>query len=253
MACHAAAPVSRTAVLLITLALACPWQVSAQQPSPTLAAAGPNWAELSASQRQALQPLQTHWSGIDPQRKQKWLDVAIRFPGLPEVQQKRLHERMLDWATMTPAQRNAARINFEELRKLPATERQTRWETYQNLSAEERQTLTAQASRRPAPASAPQAAAARKTPAIDSMQAKSNIVKAPQSSSPPQPIAPGKVLAGVGTSTRPISKPPTPPRHQQAGLPKIAATPEFVQADTLLPQRGPQGAAAGPLTRPDTP
>lgn len=248
-----AAPAGRTAVLLIALALACPVQVSAQLTPITASTAGPTWTELTPSQRQALLPLQAHWSGIDAQRKQKWLDVALRFTGLPEVQQKRLHERMLDWATMSPAQRNAARINFEELRKLPAAERQTRWETYQNLSAEERQALNAQASSRPAAASAPQAAAARKTPAIDSVQAKSNIVKAPTTATPPQPVAPGKVLAGVGTSTRPISKPPTPPRHQQAGLPKIAATSEFVQADTLLPQRGPQGAAAATLARPDVP
>jgi hypothetical protein len=32
--------------------------------------------------------------------------------------------------------------------------------------------------------------------------------------------------------------------HQQVGLPKVAATPGFVDAETLLPQRGAQGAAA---------
>lgn len=252
MARHAVPP-GRTALLLMALSLVAPLQVGAQTTPTAQLHAGPNWAELSASQRQALQPLQAQWSGIDQQRKQKWLDVAARYPGLPAVQQQRLHERMLDWATMTPAQRNAARISFEELRRLPATERQTRWETYQNLPAEERKALTAQASSRPLAASAPQAAAARKTPAIDSVQAKSNIVNAQQQTARPQTAAPGTVLASVGTSTRPISKPPTPPRHQQAGLPKIAATPEFIQNDTLLPQRGPQGAAAGPLVRPDVP
>lgn len=252
MARHAV-PAGRTALLLIALALVAPLQVGAQTTPTARLAAGPGWAELSASQRQALQPLQAQWSGIDPQRKQKWLDVAARYPDLPTVQQQRLHERMLDWATMTPAQRNAARISFEELRRLPATERQTRWETYQNLPAEERKALTEQASNRPLAASAPQAAATRKIPAVDNVQAKSNIVNAPRPTVRPQPVAPGTVLAGVGTSTRPISKPPTPPRHQQAGLPKIAATPGFVQHDTLLPQRGPQGAAAGPLTRPDVP
>ena len=40
-----------------------------------------------------------------------------------------------------------------------------------------------------------------------------------------------------------ITKRPVPPAHQQTGLPKIAATPEFVDKATLLPQRGPQGAA----------
>jgi len=41
-----------------------------------------------------------------------------------------------------------------------------------------------------------------------------------------------------------MSKRPAPPAHQQTGLPKIAATPEFVDRTTLLPQRGAQGAAA---------
>jgi Protein of unknown function (DUF3106) len=214
---------------------------------------GPGWSDLSPGERQALLPLQAQWPGIDATRKQKWRDVAARYPTLPPVQQARLHERMLEWATMTPTQRNTARISFEELRKLPATERQTRWEAYQSLPAEQRQALITQAGNRPMAASAPQAAAVRKTPSVDTVQAKSSIVTAPRPAIRPQSVAPGTVLAGVGASTRPISKPPTPPRHQQAGLPKIAATPEFVQNDTLLPQRGPQGAGAGPLTRPDVP
>ncbi len=244
---------ARSGVAMLTiLALAVSLQVGAQQP-PAAPPTGPTWSELSASERQALQPLQAQWNGIDSQRKQKWRDVAMRYSGLPSVQQSRLRERMVEWATMTSAQRNTARISFEELRKLPATERQTRWDAYQNLPPEQREALVTQASSRPTAASAPQAAAVRKTPAIDSVQAKSNIVTASPPATRPRSVAPGTVLAGIGASTRPISKPPTPPRHQQAGLPKIAATPEFVQNDTLLPQRGPQGAGAGPITRPDVP
>jgi len=41
----------------------------------------------------------------------------------------------------------------------------------------------------------------------------------------------------------PITRHPTPPPHQQTGMPKIAATPEFVNRSTLLPKRGPQAAA----------
>jgi hypothetical protein len=51
------------------------------------------------------------------------------------------------------------------------------------------------------------------------------------------------VQAQPGATTTLISKRPTPPAHQQAGIPKIAATPEFVDKRTLLPQRGPQAAA----------
>ena len=39
---------------------------------------------------------------------------------------------------------------------------------------------------------------------------------------------------------------PVPPRHQQAGMPKIATNSDFVDRHTLLPQRGPQAAAALP-------
>ncbi len=235
--------------VLVTLTLALSMQVAAQ--GLPAGPSGPAWAELSASERQALQPLQSQWNGIDNQRKQKWRDVASRYAGLPAVQQERLHERMVEWATMSPTQRNAARINFEELRKVPATERQTRWEAYQSLPAEERQALLAQAGNRPLAASAAQTpAAARKTLSAASVQPKSNIVATPQQTAKPQSVAPGTVQAGVGASTRPISKPPTPPRHQQSGMPKIAGTPEFVQDETLLPQRGPQGAGAIPAVPP---
>lgn len=51
------------------------------------------------------------------------------------------------------------------------------------------------------------------------------------------------VQARPGATTRSMATPPSPPLHQQSGLPLIAATPGFVDPATLLPQRGPQGAA----------
>jgi hypothetical protein len=59
------------------------------------------------------------------------------------------------------------------------------------------------------------------------------------------------VRRGVGASTNLVSKPATPPLHQQAGLPKVAATPGFVDSATLLPQRGAQGAAVRTPERDD--
>ena len=49
--------------------------------------------------------------------------------------------------------------------------------------------------------------------------------------------------ARPGATTTPMTTRAAPPLHQQAGLPKIAATPTFVNPATLLPKRGPQGAA----------
>ena len=52
------------------------------------------------------------------------------------------------------------------------------------------------------------------------------------------------IQRGSGATTNLVSKPTTPPMHQQTGLPKVAATPGFVDSATLLPKRGAQGAAA---------
>ena len=56
-------------------------------------------------------------------------------------------------------------------------------------------------------------------------------------------VGPTVVQRGAGATTTLVSKPATPPLHQQAGLPKVAATPGFVDSTTLLPKRGAQGAA----------
>jgi hypothetical protein len=80
-------------------------------------------------------------------------------------------------------------------------------------------------------------------PRNDRSQAKSNIVPNPAYVAPAKPVAPTVVQAQPGVSTTLMSRRPTPPAHQQTGLPKIAATPGFVDKSTLLPQRGPQAAA----------
>jgi hypothetical protein len=51
------------------------------------------------------------------------------------------------------------------------------------------------------------------------------------------------VQAKPGATTTLMSQRALPPAHHQPGLPKIAATEGFVDHSTLLPQRGPQGAA----------
>jgi hypothetical protein len=220
--------------------IALTWGLLAGWPATAQVLSNPAWSELSATERQALEPLRLQWDGIDAVRKQKWRDIATRYPSMSPEQQARTSSRMGEWAAMTPAQRNAARIQFEQVKQVPATERQARWDAYQSLPAEQRDALTKQAASREA-----SAAPAPRKPA-DQPQTKSNIVQPNRPSAPLQPVGPATVKAAVGASTRPISQSPTPPRHQQAGLPKIAASPGFVDSTTLLPQRGPQGAAADP-------
>lgn len=200
---------------------------------PTRAAEeGPRWQDLSTSQRSALKPLEREWPAIDGQRKQKWLEIAARYPNLPPAEQQRMSARMTQWSTLSPSERGKARQNFQESRQLPPQERQARWEAYQALTPEQRRQLAAKP---PAP---------RENGAREPATTKSNIVPNPAYAPPPKAVAPTVVQASPGATTSLINKRPAPPKHQQPGLPKIAATPEFVDKSTLLPQRGPQGAAA---------
>lgn len=232
------------ALLLVPLAV-----VQAQAAPAT--ASGPSWAELTPAERLALQPLQPQWNQIDPLRKQKWREIAAKLPSMPRDQQIRMQARMAEWVAMTPAQRSTARLHFETSRQLPPAERQALWESYQALPEKDRKDLADQAARRKANAAAD--AGSSVTPGgFARTQPKSNVVQGA-----PRPgdlggrqSGPATVQASVGASTRPMNQHPTPPRHQQAGMPKIAATPGFVNDATLLPQRGPQGAAAETTPKP---
>lgn len=207
-------------------------------------AGGPSWTELTPAERLALHPLQSHWNGIDSARKQKWREIAARLPSLPRDQQIRMQARMAEWAGMTPAQRNAARLHFESNRQVPLPERQALWQAYQALPEAQRQALAQQAAaRRAEPASAGRATTPTQPPRA--LMAPARRTAAAEAR--PKAIGQATVQASVGASTRTINQPATPPRHQQAGMPKIVASSGFVHGATLLPQRGPQGAAVEPV------
>jgi hypothetical protein len=232
--------------------------VHAQGAHPAIVAPAPvreegvRWHGLTPAQREALAPLEHDWPTIDPQRKQKWLQLAARFKTLPPDEKARINARMTEWARLTPAERGQARLRFEEARQLPATDRSARWQEYQALPPEERAQFAARATRSASPSSGAAEAGLRppKTVVRDSKEAKSNIVPNPTPSQAPRPVAPTLVQAAPGATTTLITRKPTPPPHQQAGMPKIAATPEFVQRSTLLPKRGPQAAAIAPASAP---
>jgi len=241
-------------VLAVALSLALP--VLAQpQPSPVkrapIESPGPTWQSLSPQQRATLAPLQNDWATIDGPRKAKWLDIAARYPKLPPSEQERLQARMSEWARMTPSERARARLNYQEVKQLPQQERQDKWQAYQALPENQRQELATRSSVDPR-SKAPRLG--DKPPPEAAV--KRNIVPNPSlSGGPTRPVAPTVVQASPGATTTLVTRQPTPPAHQQAGMPKIAATPGFVDGNTLLPKRGPQGAgmrsaASAPATRP---
>lgn len=220
----------------------------------------PTWASLTPAQKQALAPLQREWATIDANRKQKWIEVAGRFPTLPAEERERIRDRMAAWAALSPAERARARQQFQEARQIPAEDRKSRWEAYRALPEEERRQLAAQAKpaqgARPSGSPAAGAAAGRTAGAtganrsgvraeresVTAIAAKRNVVT-PTTTQRPRPVAPTVVQARPGATTMTMAQTPSPPAHHQPGLPKIVATPGFVDPATLLPQRGPQGAA----------
>jgi hypothetical protein len=216
---------------------------------------GPAWTALSAQQRSVLAPLRADWSAIDASRKQKWLEMAARFPELPPTERERIQARMAAWAKLSPAERSRARLQFQETRQqLSSEDRRERWSAYQALPEAQRVELARRArqeqrgedrtAKSRAEAQAARSGRGPKAPADEAVAAsgKRNLV-VPQRPSPQRALSPSVVQAQPGATTNLVSKRPEPPAHHQPGLPKIAAMPGFVDPQTLLPQRGPQGAA----------
>ncbi|MEO6407589.1 MAG: DUF3106 domain-containing protein [Burkholderiaceae bacterium] len=222
---------------------------------------GARWRDLTAGQRNALKPLERNWQGIDAIRKRKWLEIADRFGAMVPADQARIQGRMTEWVQMTPEQRGKVRLQFQEAQRVAPQDRQAQWAAYQALPPEQRQQLAARAAAPAASAAAPRelrkggrANAARgERSTRQAGEIKSNIVPNPGLAAPQKSVAPTVVQAGSGASTTLITRRPAPPAHQQTGLPKIAAAPGYVDASTLLPQRGPQGAATRPSTSADIP
>jgi hypothetical protein len=111
---------------------------------PAQASADAAWQNLSAQQKTALAPLAPHWLQISASQKNKWLAISNNFDKLSPKEQATLHERMADWAALSPQQRAQARLTFNETKSLGADEKKTQWEAYQALSADEKKKLASQ-------------------------------------------------------------------------------------------------------------
>jgi len=228
----AATPVRHLRSVLLAACLTAAGTTLAQ---PGVQGTGPiAWNKLSPAQRTVLARLERDWNTITPGQQQKWAEVANRFPALPPDERNRVQQRMSDWSRLSPQERASARLNFQEARQLSPQERQQQWEAYRALPADQRSALADRAERQRPPVPPSRNGDA---------SVKSSVVRAP-TQGPAHPVGPAVVQRGSGATTNLVSKPATPPLHQQTGLPKVVATPGFVDSATLLPQRGAQGAAA---------
>lgn len=111
------------------------------RPAPPTAPTRPAWTELTAEQREALAPLAGQWAGMPAERKRKWLDIASKYPRLSPEGKERLHTRMAEFAKLSPQQKETARENFRRAYELPAEQRNSLVQQYQDLPPEKKKEL----------------------------------------------------------------------------------------------------------------
>lgn len=206
--------------------------------SPTTLLPPPTWAGLTRAQKTALAPLERDWEVLGPVRKTKWLEVAARYSTLPAEEQARLHQRMREWALLSPAERQQARIGYQAAQQMAVGDRQAKWEAYQALSPERRQELAEKAVKKQAAKPVTPAAKSAAQNEVG-VQPKSNIVPTPPKSQPAKAVATSVLQAKPGASTVLITQVKTVPAYLQPGHTKIFADPALVDSKTLLPKRRP--------------
>lgn len=183
----------------------------------------PLWRELSRTQQTALKPLQSEWDGMDGIRKRRWLELSHRFASMNGAEQSRVHERMRQWMRLTPAQRNLARENYSKTRKLAPGEKAANWESYKQLSPEERRKLARSGTGRPQGAPAmPQAPVIEMpTPCPPGAMRRGTACILPTA---PAPATAPATVPAVITSAPPAAAPaPAPAPSAPASAPTSAA------------------------------
>ncbi|CAN5441296.1 hypothetical protein BH10PSE17_BH10PSE17_06630 [soil metagenome] len=128
-----------TLAVAVSLALCTVLPTLAQGPGPI------KWTQLSSQQREALQPLEGEWNGLEPVRQQRWMRFADKYPELGPQEKQRVQTQLRAWVNLTPAERRAARDNYVQSRKWTPEQRQRAWERYSNLPPEERDAIAAEA------------------------------------------------------------------------------------------------------------
>lgn len=120
------------------------WSLGSLFPG-TLESTGPSWGRLTASQREALAPLEEFWPDLDYVRKRKWLKIADRFDLMSDEQQALAKDRMQEWVALPTSDRRIARQTFTGVIEIPEDTRVMKWSEYQKLSQEDRAKLVEEA------------------------------------------------------------------------------------------------------------
>ena len=128
------------AVLALGLLLA----GGAQAVQPGTQVHGPEWSQLTAEQQRILAPLADDWRNIEPKRRDKWVEIAKRYPKMSAQQQERLQSQMKQWASLNPEQRAEVRARYKKLKEMPPQKREEihrKWREYEELTEEQKHAL----------------------------------------------------------------------------------------------------------------
>jgi hypothetical protein len=114
----------------------------AEVPRPSLLPlARPLWSELTAAQQRVLEPFAAQWNALPLSEKRAWADLAGRFPKMKPDARKRVEQRVVEWAALTPEQRRLARANYRLAQQVARENVLAEWESYQALTPEQRSVL----------------------------------------------------------------------------------------------------------------
>lgn len=100
-----------------------------------------SWANLSEDQRSVLAPLEDDWGSLNLSRQKKWVEVANLYPKMAEADRITLQSRMSEWAGLSSKQRQSARDNYLRTLKISPEKKAAAWESYQQLTDEEKKLL----------------------------------------------------------------------------------------------------------------
>lgn len=108
-----------------------------------------SWLSLTAKQKASLSPLEKSWHSLSDGQRRKWLAISDSYPNLAPPEQEKMHSRMVEWAALSPKDREVARLNFAQSKNIAKSDRAANWEAYQALSPQEREKLAQGAKLKP--------------------------------------------------------------------------------------------------------
>jgi len=143
--------------LIVSLCVAFPAAAAQERRTPSKKEP-PAWSELAPEQQKILAPLSNEWNALDATRRKQWIGVATRYPKMTPKGQERVQKRMVEWASLTPEQRRAARERYQQIRRLPTEKRRQiyrQWRAYQRAVASQPGLSPSDAPAPPQPSTAP--------------------------------------------------------------------------------------------------